>query len=216
MKKKVFFAGMAAMVLAFGLVLVGCGEEKNPSLTISGTAKAGETLTASGEDMSNYVTWYLFDDADCAGEKSYGGMGETYQLSSYGHGYYIRAFGKATVKTTEDTEVWSNILGPVEALPVETSVTINPNVGNAFKGSTYQLTVTINEMVANSNSIVWTVEGSTPSGTSTITGSGHNISGSITTQTRNFNVGSSETATTLTVKVTYNGKSATGTFTVSP
>ncbi|GHV20040.1 hypothetical protein FACS189494_03010 [Spirochaetia bacterium] len=216
MKKNGLFAAILGMVLVFGLVLAGCGEEKNPSLTISGTAKVGETLTASGKDMGDFATWYSFSDAACSGGRSYLGGGNTYYISS-GQGMYIRAFAKATVKTTEDTEVWSNILGPVAAAgSVETSVTISPKTETAAKNGTKPFTVTINEPVGNSGSIVWTVEGSTPSGTSTINGSGHTINGSTTTQTRNLNVGLSETATTLTVKVTYNGKFDTATVTVLP
>jgi hypothetical protein len=75
--------------------------------------------------------------------------------------------------------------------------------------------VTINEAVPSS-SIVWTVEGSTPAGTSTITGSGHSINGSTTTQTRTLNIAAVETAETLTVKVTYSGKTATAAVTVTP
>ncbi|GHU44493.1 hypothetical protein FACS1894190_15910 [Spirochaetia bacterium] len=226
MKKKGFFLGMMAMALSFGLVMVGCDDglkEQPRSIAISGTAKVGETLTANSNNIIGGIEWYLYDDAACTKNATWpysAGQGYTGisvlsgstivipaangQISAVGK--YIRA---------SSSEVRSNVLGPVAAAgSVETSVIISPKTETAAKGGTKSFTVTINETVTNSGNIVWTVEGSTPSGTSTINGSRHSINGSTTTQTRELNVGAGETATTLTVKVTYNGKSDTAAVTV--
>ncbi|GHV21893.1 hypothetical protein FACS189494_07940 [Spirochaetia bacterium] len=228
MKKKGFFLGMMAMALSFGLVMVGCDDglkEQPRSIAISGTAKVGETLTANSNNIIGGIEWYLYDDAACtknatwpySAGQGYTGIsvlsGSTIVIPAANGqnstvGKYIRA---------SNSEVRSNVLGPVAAAgPVETSVTISPTTGTVTKGDRKSFTVTINELVGNSGSIVWTVEGSTPSGTSTITGAEHRISGSTTTQTGTLNVGAGENATTLTVKITYNGKSDTATVTVSP
>jgi hypothetical protein len=227
MKKNVFFMGMLAMVLAFGLVMIGCGSENEAatSISISGTAKVGETLTAvinnpldgNATQAASSVEWHYYSNAACTnrvGGSGYSDGGTPWVIPAGAGEKWIRASSYGFTGDGKNCDdIYSNTLGPVEAAP-DGGTGVTPATASVAKGTTQQFIVTINEFVGNSNSIVWTVEGSTPTGTSTITGTGQSLNGSTTTQTRTLNVGAAETATTLTVKVTYNGQSDTATVTV--
>ncbi|GHU78097.1 hypothetical protein FACS189462_1840 [Spirochaetia bacterium] len=229
---KMFQMGMAAMALAFitTLALVGCGpkSEDATSITISGTAKVGETLTAvitnplnpNGIASTSDVKWHYYSDAACTnrvGGSDYPNRGTPSVIPTSAAEKWIRASTYGFTGDGQDCDdIYSNILGPVPVPAPGESVTISPTTATVAKSETKSFTVTINEAVTNSANVVWTVVGSTPSGTSTITGSVHGISGSTTTQNGILTVGASETATTLTVKVTYGTKSATATVTITP
>jgi hypothetical protein len=236
---KMLLAGMLVMVLTFGLVLAGCyfGEEEEPtSISISGTPKVGETLTATsnvGSSWADTATWFAYDDAACTitAELEYSiWIGDhvpvlaagtaNYLLPAKVEGKWIRASVTGARGGEGNDPIYSNILGPVAAaeptVPSAQSVTISPPTASVAKAATKQFTVTINAANYNSSNVVWTVEGSSPSGTSTITGSGNGVGSGTNnfTQTRTLTVGAGETASTLMVRVTYGDKSAAATVTV--
>ncbi|GHT53459.1 hypothetical protein FACS1894106_4340 [Spirochaetia bacterium] len=232
-RNKMFQVGVSVMVLAFGLVLMGCPEEvpDPPSISISGTPKVGETLTVNVTDNGGNlmdVEWIAYTDAACTNEvanytnwKESGSDWERPRvnqllLKAIAEGKWLRASVEWQEHSSDSMKTYySNILGPVAAAdPIGLTVSISPTTATVAKGGTRSFTVTINEMVLNSSSVVWTVTPAT--GGSTIAGSGQSISGSTTTQTRTLNVAAGETATTLTVTVTYSGQSSTATVTVTP
>jgi hypothetical protein len=71
MMKKLFFTGMLACALTFALMFAGCDtdgdEETLPELTgsvsITGTAKVGQTLTASPELDGTGTIFYVWNEA---------------------------------------------------------------------------------------------------------------------------------------------------------
>ena len=113
---------IAAMVLLFGFVLAGCDdgkEEGNGTITISGTPKVGETLTATcteaAESSVNSIYWYRNDSNSTTGGISvvkYQGFPEVH-LEGEDASKYI--YASRTLSNGTGVTVYSNVLGPVTA-----------------------------------------------------------------------------------------------------
>jgi hypothetical protein len=123
-----FFVKLAAVILAAGLVLAGCpdgtpegGNDKY--ITISGTPKRGETLTAAltGLSESEYeVRWTTVDSLDSTDyDRAFGPVSKTYEVDDYDVGRYILAMADPILHIGDvyKPPYYSNRLGPVEQVP---------------------------------------------------------------------------------------------------
>jgi len=138
MKKGVYGWGLLVMVLVFGMTVVGCDnvedeyedEDKNPTLTgtvsISGTAMVGETLTANTVNVggsystSNYYQWKRDKTTDIGTGR------ETYYVQSDDIGSTITV----TVKN-------SRYSGSVTSAPTEKVVAAIPSLGGSISLDNY-------------------------------------------------------------------------------
>jgi hypothetical protein len=115
--KALVFMGLAAILLAFGLVLAGCGDGAGggPTVTISGTPKVGETLTATstGDFQSDFIWCWRFPDSTATfgiGDRGTvsGENNNTLTIVESGDYYIV-----AERTDSEGYLIRSNALGPV-------------------------------------------------------------------------------------------------------
>ncbi|GHT51724.1 hypothetical protein FACS1894102_7620 [Spirochaetia bacterium] len=242
---KMLVLGMAAMVSAFGLLVMGC-EEPLPTFSISlyGEPKVGETVTArfsvDGESKENRKVLYaLYDDANCENASSpYNTDYEEMDGIRYQTPYYTKKDYSEPPEWVISSSAEGKWIRAATFYVAGTGIYSKYNgyyysnvIGPVEAGEEEQLmTISpITAIVAKGASKAFTVTINevvvnssdiawtvTPStGGSTIVGSGHSISGSKTTQTRTLNVANGESASSLTVTATYNGQSTSATVAVT-
>jgi len=120
MKNFVKMAGIIAFVTVIGFSFITCDAFGKPEITISGTAKVGEKITAKVSHgdydfVSNYY-WQFSDNKNSYNWDEYyidGGSGsknEVNTIQSVREGLYIRA----RREYKESGDIYSNVLGPIQ------------------------------------------------------------------------------------------------------
>ena len=177
------------------------------SVTITGIAHEGNTLTANTDNLNGSGTIsYQWKRGDTSANvnSNIGINSATYVVTANDIGKYINA---TVTRNGYDGNKTSEAVGPVIAAavpsPTVTSVTVNPTDATVLKGATQAFTATVTGNNNPPQTVTWTVTGGV-SGTSIAT------NGTLT-------VAANETAATLTVKAASTidtTKSATATVTV--
>jgi hypothetical protein len=122
-KSKLFLVGILASALVFALVLAGCGDEETgdpagvggggPSVTISGDARVGATLTVTFSGLSaDQIGW---EETNAAGDTKNRDLSDfddnnTYLVTNNELGKYIRA---KVLDYSTLTSVYSSAIGPI-------------------------------------------------------------------------------------------------------
>jgi hypothetical protein len=182
------------------------------SVTITGTAQEGHTLTANTENLAgngNGALSYQWTRGSGSLTDPFtdisGATSSTYIVATADIGKYISV---TVTRSGYDGSKIASAVGPIIATatpsPTVTSVTVNPTTADVLKGGTQQFTATVTGTNNPSTTVTWTVSGGTGGSTAI------NTSGLLT-------VSANETSATLTVKATSTidtTKSATATVTV--
>ena len=179
------------------------------SVSISGTAQVGHSLTANTGNLngSGTISYQWTSSASSSGTFANisGATSSTYAVVANDVSKYIKL--TVTRAGYEGSVTSSNTVGPIIAAqaptPTVTGVTVNPTTATVLKGATQAFTATVAGTNSPAQTVSWTVTGGV-SGTSIAT------DGTLT-------VSANETAATLTVKAASTidtTKSATATVTV--
>ena len=132
MKSRFALLGIIALVAVIGLAMAACGEDEvkkdeKPSISIKGTPKVGETLTATSKgDSNDAVNWWFTKTPDTPTSwvynpdmADYEGMvdnvynsHEKITLKKKALDYYVRA-SRSFFNDGRSSIATSNVIGPV-------------------------------------------------------------------------------------------------------
>jgi hypothetical protein len=204
MKKKVFWLGMLAVALVFGMTVVGCGGDEEESVnntissvTITGTEKVGSWLSATVKNVSSYSAtgvsyqWKRGDTASGAFINITGATSYSYTLVAGDANKFIKLEASNNDTTSP---VLSNTLGPIDANQVA-KPTASLDSGEVAPGQKVTLSTTT-ELAQ----IHYTLDNSTPTSNSNLysSDSGIEITASCTLKaiaTRYYGMSDSEVLT---------------------
>jgi len=164
----------------------------NGTVTIGGTAKAGQTLTANTASLGGSGTisyqWKRGNSSADTNPVNIGTNSSTYTLVTADESKFIKVtVTRAGYKDSVTSEAFGPVLSAQAPTPTVTSVTLSSATASLLRGETQQFTATVIGTNNPPQSVTWSVDKPYTAGTG-ITADG------------NLTIANNETAATLTVR----------------